>query len=139
MTFFSNRTGLSNHLDPKPLIVFTCNWNAYNSLERAGVQRLNYSPVIFPIKVTCLGQISPGLILKALQKGAAGVLLLGCPEGECHFEFGNRHAKEVFAETKRMAKLLGYPDEQLSLDWIAAGEGEAFVDKVRTMMTALEI
>lgn len=123
---------------PNRLVVFTCNWNAYSGLETAGARHMSYPPEVLPIKVNCLGQISPGLILKAFQKGATGVLLLGCPEGACHYEFGNRRASEVFAESQRLARLLGYRDEQLALEWLAAGEGESFVEAVQTMSATLQ-
>ena len=119
------------------VIVFTCNWNAYSGMETAGVQRLSYPASVFPIKVMCLGQISPGVILKAFEKGASGVLLLGCPAGMCHFEFGNRRVEEVFNEAKGLAAVLGYREEQLRLDWVAAGEGEDFVQKVQCFVSGL--
>jgi coenzyme F420-reducing hydrogenase delta subunit len=121
----------------KKVIVFTCNWNAYSGLETAGVERLPYSPAIHPLKVMCLGQLSPGIILKAFEKGADGVLLLGCPPGECHFEFGNRRAEEVFEEAKGLVTLLGYREEQLMLDWVGAGEGKVFVEKVEQFMARI--
>jgi len=120
------------------VIVFTCNWNAYNGLETAGVEGRSYSPAVYPLKVMCLGQISPGIILKAFENGAEGVLLLGCPLDECHFEFGNRRAEEVFQEAKNLANLLGYRDRQLQLDWLAAGDGQGFVDKVERFLAGLK-
>jgi len=78
----------------------------------------------------CLGRLHPGLILKAFELGADGVLLLGCPPGECHYDFGNQRAEELFQETKSLAHLLGIEDERLKLDWVGTGEGEAFVQKV---------
>ena len=119
------------------VVVLTCNWNAYSGLETAGAERRAYAASVHPLKVMCLGRLSPGLILKAFEKGADGVLLLGCPPGKCHYEFGNRRAEEVFAEAKEMAALLGLRDEQLQLDWVAAGEGEAFVEKVRAFVAGL--
>lgn len=119
------------------VIVFTCNWNAYSGMETAGVLRLNYPASVYPIKVMCLGQISPGVILKAFEKGAMGVLLLGCPAGMCHFEFGNRRVEEVFNEAKGLATVLGYRNEQLCLDWVAAGEGGEFVQKVQRFVSGL--
>ena len=121
----------------KKVILFTCNWNAYSGLETAGVERLSYSPAIYPIKVMCLGQLSAGIILKAFEKGADGVLLLGCPSGKCHFEFGNRRAEETFEEAKGLVALLGYREEQLMLDWVSAGEGNVFVEKVEQFMAGL--
>ena len=92
---------------------------------------------IRPLKVMCLGRLNPGTILKAFEKGADGVLLLGCPPGECHYEFGNRRAEEVFAEARQMATLLGYGEAQLKLDWVAAGEGETFAAKVQAFVAGL--
>ncbi|HIP96724.1 MAG TPA: hydrogenase iron-sulfur subunit [Anaerolineae bacterium] len=112
------------------VIVFTCNWNAYSGLETAGIEGLNYPASVYPLKVMCLGRLHPGLILKAFEQGADGVLLLGCPPGECHYGFGNRRAEEVFAEAKALAYLLGIADERLRLDWLAAGGGKAFAEKV---------
>ena len=119
------------------VIVFTCNWNAYSGLESAGIEHRPYSPAVHPLKVMCLGQLSPGIILKAFEKGADGVLLLGCPPGECHFEFGNRRAEEVFEEAKGLINLLGYRKEQLLLDWVGAGQGEAFVEKIEGFLAGL--
>jgi F420-non-reducing hydrogenase iron-sulfur subunit len=119
------------------VIVFTCNWNAYSGLETAGVEHLSYSPSVHPLKVMCLGQISTGIILKAFEKGADGILLLGCPAGECHFEFGNRRAEEIFQEAKGLVELLGFREEQLKLDWITAGDGKTFVDVVQNFVTGL--
>jgi coenzyme F420-reducing hydrogenase delta subunit len=123
--------------EDKKVIVFTCNWNAYSGLEAAGVERLTYSPAVHPLKVMCLGQLSPGILLKAFEKGADGVLLLGCPPGECHFEFGNRRAEEVFEEAKGLVALLGYREEQLMLDWVGAGQGKVFVEKVEQFIAGL--
>ena len=121
----------------KKVIVFTCNWNAYSGLESAGFAQLSYSPAILPLKVMCLGQLSPGILLKAFEKGADGVLLLGCPPGECYFESGNRHAEEVLRETKELIALLGYGEERLMLGWVGAGQGEVFVEKVEQFIADL--
>ena len=121
----------------KKVIVFTCNWNAYSGLETAGTERLSYSPAVYPLKVMCLGQLNPGIILKAFENGADGVLLLGCPPGKCHFEFGNRRAEETFEEAKGLVALLGYREEQLMLDWVDAGQGKTFVSKVEQFINGL--
>jgi coenzyme F420-reducing hydrogenase delta subunit len=87
----------------------------------------------------CLGRLHSGLILKAFELGADGVLLLGCPPGECHYQFGNQRAEELFQETRAIAHLLGIEDERLVLDWVGAGDGEAFVQKVTEFREGLEI
>ena len=120
------------------IIVFTCNWDAYSGLETAGFQGLSYPANVHPIRVMCLGRLHPGLILKAFELGAAGVLLLGCPPGECHYGFGNTRAEEVFQETRTLARLLGIEEERFKLDWVQAGGGEAFVTQVRRFAEQVE-
>jgi len=121
------------------IIVYTCNWNAYSGLETAGFQNLSYPANVHPIRVMCLGRLHPGLILKAFELGAAGVLLLGCPPGECHYGSGNTRAQELFEETLALTRLLGIPDRRLKLDWIAAGQGQDFVAKVRQFVEDLQL
>jgi coenzyme F420-reducing hydrogenase delta subunit len=122
---------------PPKVVVFTCNWNAYSGMERAGDSRLPYPATVRPIRVGCLGELSVGAILKAFEKGAEGVLLLGCPPGECHYGFGSRGAEDIFADAKSLVRLLGCRDEQLVLDWVAAGEDEVFVEKIRRFVAVL--
>lgn len=113
------------------IIVYTCNWNAYSGLETAGFQGLSYPANVHPIRVMCLGRLHPGLVLKAFELGAAGVLMLGCPPGDCHYGFGNTRAEVMVQETLELARLLGIQEERIRLDWVAAREGLGFVTQVR--------
>jgi coenzyme F420-reducing hydrogenase delta subunit len=63
--------------------------------------------------------------------------MLGCPPGQCHYEFGNRRAEEVYAQAKELVKVLGCSDSQLQLDWVAAGEGNDLVKKVQNFVAGL--
>jgi coenzyme F420-reducing hydrogenase delta subunit len=119
------------------VLVFTCNWNAYRGLETAGLQHQTYSAAVHPLKVMCLGRLSPGIILKAFEHGAAGVLLLGCPRGECNYEFGNRRAEEMFAVANKLARLLGYSSQRLQMDHVDAGDGETWVEKVQSFVVGM--
>ena len=121
----------------RKVVLFTCNWNAYSGLETAGAERLAYPVGVYPLKVTCLGQINPGIILKAFENGADGVLMLGCLPDQCHYEFGNRRAEEVYAQAKELVKVLCCSDSQLQLDWVSAGEGQDLVDKVQNFIAGL--
>lgn len=112
------------------VVVFTCNWNAYSGLESAGKDREPYPCTVYPIRIECLGRLHPGIILKAFEKGAAGVLMLGCPPDECNFDFGFRKAEEVYAQSRDLIWTLGFQESQLKLDYVAAGGGRSFSEKV---------
>jgi coenzyme F420-reducing hydrogenase delta subunit/NAD-dependent dihydropyrimidine dehydrogenase PreA subunit len=125
-------------IDQKQIVlVFTCNWNPYSGMETAGVERLSYSARVYPIRVMCLGRLSPGIILKAFERGAYGVLLLGCPQDECRYEFGSRRADDTFAVARDLVRTMGYADQRLKLDRLAAGDGKAWVDKIKTFLAGL--
>ncbi len=125
-------------MENKKLIVFSCNWNAYHALETAGAERTSYSPRVIPIRLACIGRISTGIILKAFEQGAQGVLLLGCPQNDCQHDSGVRLAEKVVVEARRILGLLGYPGERLGLDHLEAGEGKAFAEKVNGFVERID-
>jgi NADPH-dependent glutamate synthase beta subunit-like oxidoreductase/coenzyme F420-reducing hydrogenase delta subunit/NAD-dependent dihydropyrimidine dehydrogenase PreA subunit len=122
----------------KPIVlVFTCNWNPYSGMETAAVEQLSYSVRVYPIRVMCLGRLRPGIILKAFERGAGGVLLLGCPQDECRYEFGGRRSEEAFAVARDLIRTMGYSDQWLKMDRVAAGDGKAWVNKIDAFVAGL--
>jgi len=63
-----------------PMIAFVCENEGKTSLLGLGSNRMSYPEGILPVFVRCLGDVSTGFILKALNWGAQGVVLLGCQE-----------------------------------------------------------
>ncbi len=116
--------------NPEPkVIVFSCNWKAYNGAEMAGLQGISYPPNVRLIRLQCLGRLHSGLILKAFELGAAGVLMLGCPPGEC--EHRSEGAEDLFKRTQALLGLLGINKKRLRLDSIPLGDGRLFAQKVK--------
>ncbi len=120
------------------VILFTCNWHAYSSLEAVSRQGLSYPTVVIPIRLSCLGRISPGIILKAFENGAAGVLILGCPEGQCRYETGNLEAHKVIEETKSLLDLLGFDRDRLEYQLLPAESAEKYIEVLNSFLTRLE-
>ena len=121
----------------KKVIVFSCSWHAHSSLDNAGKRRMAHSTAIVPIQLSCIGRISPGLIIKAYQGGASGVCLLGCPENECRYQTGNEQAQEVFTETRELLGLLGFNPKTLQYQQLAAGEGESFLEALDHLLKVI--
>jgi F420-non-reducing hydrogenase iron-sulfur subunit len=119
------------------VIVFICNWNAYRGLEAAGRARQQYPANLRAVRVPCLGRIHPGLVLKAFEHGAAGVLMLGCPPEECHHDFGYRQAQSTLSLSRELMRLLGFRDEQLQLATVTSGDGSSFAEKVLRFVDGL--
>ena len=77
----------------EPVIVaFCCHYCAYTAADMAGSQRLSYPPNVKIIRVPCSGKVDALHIVKAFEKGADGVYVAGCLEGDCHFKNGNSRA-----------------------------------------------
>lgn len=119
------------------VVIFTCNWNAHQSLQEAGKRHLHYPAGARPLKVDCLGQIGASVVLKAFEKGADGVMLVGCSPEECHYEFGSRRAAELFEEVRTLAGMLGFRREQLEFHQVHPDEGAALVERVQAFVSQL--
>ena len=129
---------MSKALSGKKIIIFTCNWHAYSSFESAGINRLAIKSVVYPIRLACLGRITPGIILKTFEEGADGILLMGCPEGECRHNGGNKAAREVFLEARSLLKMLGYQENQLRYALLEAEDGKSFVKELDLLFSLEE-
>ena len=123
---------------PEPrVLILTCNWNAYEGLDQAGRQRLGLPPGVRPLKVECMGQVGSSTIFKAFEKGADGVMLVGCAPEECYYEFGSRRAAELFEETRKLAGLLGIDQDRLQFLQVRAGESAELIARVQAFVDRL--
>jgi len=67
-----------NKLSPA-VVMFTCNLEGLQALDRAGEEHLAYPPVL-PVFVPCINAVHEAHILNAFNSGADGVILLGCED-----------------------------------------------------------
>jgi F420-non-reducing hydrogenase iron-sulfur subunit len=81
----------------------------------------------------CSGRVEPSFILKALELGADGVLILGCHPGDCHYVEGNYKAARRMPLLKKMLNQMGIEEDRVRLDWVSASEGDRFVSIVNEM------
>jgi len=116
-------------------LLFACEWSGYSAAEIAGTRGLTYPASARVIRVNCTGRLQPGLLLKALEMGAAGVMVLGCAPGVCHYEQGNERAAAVFEQANALGHLMGL-DSRLALKWIPPDDGAVFVRAVQEFVDA---
>ncbi len=109
--------------EPK-VVVFCCNWCS----PSVGGDELPDSVKL--IRVMCTGRVHPGLLLRAIELGSDGVLVLGCPPKECHYSFGADKAEEMFEVSKGLSRLLGLEDERLRFERVQDREGDHLVEMV---------
>jgi F420-non-reducing hydrogenase iron-sulfur subunit len=88
----------------------------------------------------CSGRIDPLFVIKALLKGADGVLMMGCHPGDCHYQKGNYSARRRFMLLQTILDNLALEPERLGLWWVSASEGqryskvtEDFANKIKSL------
>jgi coenzyme F420-reducing hydrogenase delta subunit len=120
------------------IVVFACNWDGLSCVEAAAQKGLHYPVSVKVVRVSCLSRIHSGLLLKAFELGADGVMLLGCEAGNCNFEIDSALIEQGFQKTRRVLGLLGLNEERLVLARLPRGDGPGFVKRVTSFIKEIE-
>jgi len=76
--FFSNP-----EITKAKAVIFSCGWSSYPGLQNTRYDRLDETPEYIFLVTACAGRLTSETVLLALNAGAWGVLICGCPEDEC--------------------------------------------------------
>jgi len=111
----------------EPVIVaFCCEYCAYTAADTAGSEKLSYPSNVKIISVPCAGRVDVIHILKAFERGADGVFVAACLEGDCHFENGNTRASRRVKYARNLLEETGIGGERLEMVAVSAGMGAGF-------------
>jgi len=124
-------------LHPKVLI-FSCNWDGWSCVEAAASSGLHYPSSVKVVRVSCLSRIHAGLILKAFEFGAEGVMLLGCEPGNCQFASDSERISKEYEKTQNIMEMLGIWKCRLKLVQLPAFEGHKFITQVNGFLAEIE-
>lgn len=95
--------------------------------------RLTYPTSIKIVLVPCTGKVDVIHILRAFEKGADGVCVIGCMEGECHFKSGNFRARKHVEQAQKILDTIGIGGERAQMYNLSAGEGPLFAKYANEM------
>lgn len=76
------------------------------------------------IPVTCSAKVDSTYIFEAFRKGADGILILACPEGQCHFEDGNFRTEKRVYLLQRVLDAYGIKRERLKIICASDSDGK---------------
>ena len=124
--------GSRDEFEPK-IIAFLCNWCSYEGADASGRSRLDCPSSLRIVRVMCSGRVEVQFILQAFASGADGVVVLGCPLGDCHYKDGNIQLLKRFTLLKKMLEQHGVTGDRLMLDWVSAGEGVKYARLMNAM------
>ncbi len=108
------------------IVAFCCAESAYQAADTAGSMRINCAENIRIIRVPCAGRVDVIHILKAFEKGADGVLVLGCHEEACHHLTGNIRARNRAEKANIFLKEAGIDGRRVEMFTLAPNQGPRF-------------
>jgi len=89
------------------------------------------------VTAPCAAQWPPVFVEYALHRGVDGVLVNGCPDGDCSFRLGERWTAERLAGTRRPQLHFQVPRERVRVHRAAREDSASLVQAVQTFRAAL--
>jgi F420-non-reducing hydrogenase iron-sulfur subunit len=118
--------------EPK-VVCFSCKfgWGYLTNEDTLSSKIDNWVPLI------CTGKIDATHMLDAFNAGADGVLILGCPEGDCHYQDGNYEAKKRVYLIRSLLESVGIEKERIRIELSTDPKGESIPKRVAEMRREL--
>lgn len=121
------------NFEPK-IVIFRCIWCIPTSGKLSQMLGLksHFHPII--VKTTCTGRIDPTFVLHVFAHGADGVMVGGCPLGDCHYVSGNFKTRRNMMLLRNTLSQFGIEPERLGMAWFSASETARFLSALDTLV-----
>ena len=113
------------------IVAYCCEYCGYAAADLAGSMRISYPANVKIVKIPCTGRFDIIHALKAFESGADGVFLVGCLEGNCHFETGNLRAKKRVEHLRRLLDECGIGGDRSGMYNMSSAMGRQFAEAAR--------
>lgn len=113
------------------ILVFCCSYCAAAAAAAAGAGRLRYPAGTRILSASCTGRIEMEHVLEAFEKGADGVLVVGCLDGGCHFVDGNQRARRRLDRVRSILEEIGLGGDRLRMVNLSDSMAAAFAGHMR--------
>jgi len=90
--------------------------------------RLQYPDTIRVVRVPCTGKVDILHLLRAFEKGADGVYIVGCMEGDCRFNQGNLRARKRVEQAQVILEAIGIGGDRVQMYNLSSGDGPKFAE-----------
>ena len=115
------------------LICFSCkfSWGYLADQQELAHKINNWIPIV------CTGKVDTTHILGAFKNGADGVLILGCPEGHCHYQDGNFEMRKRVLMLQKTLESYGIEKERIQVHLSVDPEGNTIPQIVNHMSESI--
>jgi F420-non-reducing hydrogenase iron-sulfur subunit len=115
------------------IVCFSCkfSWGYLSEESELAGQIKNWIPII------CAGKMDASYVVDAFTHGADGVLILGCPEGDCHYQDGNIEARKRLALLRQVLLTHGVQPERVKLVLSRDPDGKQIQGYINEMVESI--
>lgn len=99
--------------------------------------RLNYPSSVRIIRVPCTGKVDVLHILRCFERGADGVYVVGCREGDCHYQSGNFRARKRVEQAQQLLDRIGVGGQRVRMCNLSSSDAPLFVRFAEEMHAAV--
>jgi heterodisulfide reductase subunit C/coenzyme F420-reducing hydrogenase delta subunit len=118
------------------ILAFVCQWAIRSDAEWTKLIPLGEQVRV--VNLPCSGRVDPEMVLLALTKGADGVLLVGCREGECHYQRGTYLGRGKLALIGQILAQMGISSGRVQFAELGALDRYVLPRLVNDMMAAIK-
>lgn len=123
--------------NPK-IVAFCCDQSGYPAADMAGALKRKLPKEVEIVRVPCAGRIETIYLIKALERGADGVLIFACYEDNCQFLRGNLRVKGRLSYAHRMMERIGLEKERLEICHLATNQGVRLAETLHQKVEQLK-
>lgn len=105
-------------------------WKAWVDACGQGAEAAQCLDGLDAVKLPCSGKVEVGIVLKLLENGSAGVLVLGCPKDNCTFVRGNYRAEKRIAAARAALREAGLDEGLVRLEFLSSLDSRKLIDAV---------
>jgi coenzyme F420-reducing hydrogenase delta subunit len=108
-------------------------WKAY--LDVAGAPEFAGIDVV---RLPCSGKTETGLVLRMLEAGSRGVLVVGCPKENCEYVRGSDRADRRVAAARTALADAGVRPDRVRMEFVSSVESHRLLAVVRDFAASLD-
>lgn len=113
--------------DDGRIVVFGCKHTATQVLEVAEAEGTWGLPEYTYVELPCLGALDGLEVLRAIDRGAPGVVAVGCYAGRCRHVSGSQRAEQVMSHVGKVLEDAGWDPGRLGLVLGSPLEGDVIL------------
>ncbi len=106
------------------ILAFLCNWAPWSCYIDIGENGIPIPDNIKVIRIMCAGRVNISHVLKSFERGADGIIIVGCQGNSCQNGIGPEMARKNIAHARQVLHILGLTEKRLAFKEYLPQEAE---------------